>query len=149
MISVLTMLQEECDRQTERILTEFRKKRSVRDKTARVREVLYGGGGVGVGVVGPGQQQDRAVAAKDLDHVLSEMTLLAARSEMYYKFVRKRVTVRDVRQKAKIARSRCIFFADRRRSLYRGRDREKGEDYRDFEPASSERPLPLDAGPLG
>ena len=36
----------------------------------------------------------KKITAKDLDHVLSEMTLLEARAEMYYKFVRKRVTVR-------------------------------------------------------
>ena len=36
----------------------------------------------------------KKITAKDLDHVLSEMTLLESRAEMYYKFVRKRVTVR-------------------------------------------------------
>ena len=34
------------------------------------------------------------VAAKDMDHVIGEMALLQARTEMYFKFIRKRAQVR-------------------------------------------------------
>ena len=86
------MLQGECDHQADRILAEFRRKRTVKDKTIRVRETLYGGQG---GVSASSANFQDKIEAKELDHVLSEMTLLEARSEMYYKFVRKRITVRD------------------------------------------------------
>ena len=81
------MLQTECDKQAERILAEFGKKRDLREKASRVREALYRGSSAA------GSNSDK-IAAKDLDHVLSEMILLQSRSEMYYKFVRKRLTVR-------------------------------------------------------
>lgn len=81
---VLTVLQEECDRQSERILAEFAQKRALKSKVSRVRDALYKSSSAG--------PQDK-IEAKELDHVLSEMVLLQARSEMYYKFIRKRVTV--------------------------------------------------------
>ncbi len=34
------------------------------------------------------------IAAKDMDHVLGEMALLQARTEMYFKFFRKRALVK-------------------------------------------------------
>ena len=42
---------------------------------------------------GQDKEKKSKISPKDLDHVLSEMTLLEARAEMYYKFVRKRVMV--------------------------------------------------------
>ena len=93
LLKVMSMLQSECDRQTDKILAEFRKKRGVNEKRNRVKEALYGGGmasgGAGVNSAEPTQK----VAVKNLDVVLNEMTLLQARSELYYKFVRKRVMV--------------------------------------------------------
>ena len=77
----------------------FRKKRGVNEKRKRVKEALYGGGGMASGSGGGGAtgvnsgETTQKVAVKDLDVVLNEMTLLQARSELYYKFVRKRVMV--------------------------------------------------------
>ena len=82
------MLQTECDKQAERILAEFGKKRDLREKASRVREALYRGSSAA------GSNSDK-IAAKDLDHVLSEIILLQARTEMYYKFTKKRVMVRE------------------------------------------------------
>lgn len=98
LITVIAKLQKECDRQTTKILAEFRRRRGVKDKAARVREVMFGGSGGGGSASsssagGSSAGGERKITAKDLDHVLSEMTLLEARAEMYYKFVRKRVTV--------------------------------------------------------
>ena len=75
------MIQIECDRQADKILQEFRKKKQVKDKATRVKESLYGN-----------VQAGQKIGAREIDHVLSEMSLLQARSEMYYKFVRKRIT---------------------------------------------------------
>ena len=94
LLRVMSLLQAECDRQTERIMAEFRKKRSVNEKRNRVKEALYGGGTAAGGAGGGGSAETtQKVAVKDLDVVLNEMTLLQARSELYYKFVRKRIMV--------------------------------------------------------
>ena len=91
--AVLTRIQEECDRQTEKVLAEFRKKRSVKDKAVKVREAMYSSSSSHHGSGSSSHLDQKRITAKDLDHVLSEMTLLEARAEMYYKFVRKRVAV--------------------------------------------------------
>ncbi len=99
------MLQEECDKQADRILSEFRRKRGVRDKVSRVREAMYGSAGTSGAA--------NKIAAKDLDHVLNEMILLQARAEMYNKFVRKRVLVRlnmPVVQATSVFRTFCILL---------------------------------------
>lgn len=99
--SVLFMLQEECDKQADRILAEFRRKRALKEIVSRVREMLYGSSSSGVmsssltGSLPPDNTSSSmatssTLSAKDLDHVLGEMALLQARSEMYFKFVRKR-----------------------------------------------------------
>ena len=93
LLKVMSMLQAECDRQTDKILAEFRKKRGVNEKRKRVKEALYGGGLASGGAGGTSAETTPKVAVKDLDVVLNEMTLLQARSELYYKFVRKRVMV--------------------------------------------------------
>lgn len=93
------MLQEECDRQAERVLAEFRRKRSVRDKVARVRDVppsSFLAASSSAAVTMSSSSSSQPVSAKELDHVLSEMVLLQARSEMYYRFLRKRVTVSEL-----------------------------------------------------
>jgi len=77
MVTVLAMLQIECDRQAARIFIEFKRKRSVSDKVSRVQEALVG-------------RDNNRLPARDLDTVLGEMTLLQARVEMYFRFVRKR-----------------------------------------------------------
>merc|ERR1712020_344711 len=41
LITVLSMIQQECDRQSTRVVDEFRKKRQVSDKVNRTRESLY------------------------------------------------------------------------------------------------------------
>ena len=42
--TILTFLQEECDKQSVRIFNEFRKKRNVKEKMDKVRDSVYGSG---------------------------------------------------------------------------------------------------------
>eukprot|EP00095_Tigriopus_kingsejongensis_P011780 maker-scaffold119_size336447-snap-gene-1.16 protein:Tk11780 transcript:maker-scaffold119_size336447-snap-gene-1.16-mRNA-1 annotation:"conserved oligomeric golgi complex subunit 4" len=83
LLKVLTVFQEDCDKQAEKILAAFAHKRDLKAKSARIREALY---------KSSSSSNPDKIQAKELDHVLSEMVLLQSRSEMYYKFVRKRVT---------------------------------------------------------
>ena len=78
------------------IMKQFRRKRCLTDKINRVREILMTSrtsGGSAESGSGVGSAASR-VAAKDMDHVIGEMALLQARTEMYFKFIRKRAQVR-------------------------------------------------------
>ena len=87
LITVMLMIQNECDKQSTRIIDEFRKQRQVNEKVNKIRETLY----MKATQVSSSQNTGSKLEAKDLDHILGELTLLQARSEMYFKFVRKRV----------------------------------------------------------
>jgi len=78
MTMVLSLLQEECDRQADKIFSEFRKRRGIADKVMRARETQLN------------KKEDNKLQARDLDVILGEMTLLQGRVEMYCRFVRKR-----------------------------------------------------------
>ena len=90
---VLTMLQKECDVQAHRIFVEFKKNRQIKDKVDRIRDSSYGT----ASNVSSSASADTSVSAgnykleaRELHHVLEEMTLLQARSEIYFKFIRKK-----------------------------------------------------------
>ena len=87
LITVISMIQEECDRQSLKIFSEFKKKRRMSDKAHRIKEFLRSSSSSST------NKNTEKIPAKDLDHVLGELTLLQARTEMYFKFIRKRVTV--------------------------------------------------------
>jgi len=75
LFTVFGMLQSECDRQAARVFAEFRRRRNVSDKVGKVTSVT---------------KEAAKLQARELDAVLGEMTLLQARVEMYFRFVRKR-----------------------------------------------------------
>lgn len=78
MTTVLSLLQVECDQQAEKIFHEFKKRRGIQDKVARIQDIQLG------------KKEDNKLHARDLDAVLGEMTLLYTRVEMYFRFIRKR-----------------------------------------------------------
>jgi len=113
LLTVAASLQIECDRQAVEVAGEFRRRRALSDKVARVREATAAALApsasslsLAVAAAAAGQSpatalsgaagvsQQPRVDIKGLDAVLSELALLQARAEMYYKFVRKRVNVR-------------------------------------------------------
>ena len=97
---VLTMLQAECDKQANYVFVEFKKKRDLREKVEIVRDQNHHGhGGAGgasltnasmTGSFSSEASNPTKLEARDLHHILEEMALLQARSEMYFKFVRKK-----------------------------------------------------------
>ena len=87
LITVMLMIQKECDKQSVKIIEEFKKQRKVPEKVNKVRESLY----MKASQLSNPSNLANKIEAKDLDHILGEITLLQARSEMYFKFVRKRV----------------------------------------------------------
>ena len=87
LITVMLMIQKECDKQSVKVIEEFKKQRKVPEKVNKVRESLY----MKASQLSNPTNLANKIEAKDLDHILGEITLLQARSEMYFKFVRKRV----------------------------------------------------------
>ena len=92
--TVIAMLQEQCDAESEKIVAEFRRKRNVKEQRARVRDAMYGNVNASSAALTSASSASLAskVAPKDIDALINEMILLQARAEMYYKFVRKRIT---------------------------------------------------------
>lgn len=80
MLSVMEYFQKECDFQSKQIIDEFRKNRDFNRKVQVVSAFLN-------------QKSDTKIDAKEVDSVLNEMTLLNARTELYARFVRRRVMV--------------------------------------------------------
>jgi len=80
MLAVMENLQKECDYQTKQIVDEFRKHRDLIRKIHIVSQYMN-------------QKSETKIDPKELDLVLSELTLLNARTELYARFVKRRVTV--------------------------------------------------------
>jgi len=76
--TVLSLLQEECDKQACKVFLEFKKRRGITDKVNKIREIQLA------------KKEEKKIQGRDLDAILGEMTLLQARVEMYFRFVRKR-----------------------------------------------------------
>ncbi|XP_035700546.1 conserved oligomeric Golgi complex subunit 4 isoform X2 [Folsomia candida] len=79
MLSVMEYIQKECDHQAKMIVDEFRKHRDFIRKIHIVTQYMN-------------QKSETKIDPKELDLVLSELTLLNARTELYSRFVKKRVT---------------------------------------------------------
>ncbi len=92
--TVLSLLQKECDIQSAKIFSEFRKKRKVGEKAEKVRDAHHGANSLSnvSSMTGSFSASEPAskLEARELDHILEEMALLQARSEMYFKFVKKK-----------------------------------------------------------
>ncbi|CAG7837269.1 unnamed protein product [Allacma fusca] len=94
MLTVMEYLQKECDFESKQIIEEFRKNREFNKKIQLVASFMS-------------NKSDNKIDPKDLDLVLSELTLLNARTELYARFVRRRVlsdievSVTDEAEKAK------------------------------------------------
>jgi len=80
MLSVMEYLQKECDFQSKQIVDEFRKQRDFPKKINVVSQYMN-------------QKSEIKIDPKELDLLLSELTLLNARTELYARFVLRRVTV--------------------------------------------------------
>ena len=91
----MQLLQEECDRQASKIFHEFRKKRSVKDKVDKIRETIYGTSSLTTASLNSYEsssnlESSSKLEARELGHVLEEMALLQSRSDMFFKFVKKK-----------------------------------------------------------
>nr|CAG4643799.1 EOG090X02VY [Lepidurus arcticus] len=83
---VFGILQEECDKQANHIWTEFRRSRGLERRVRQVSDWLaYNDQKLGPNM---GEKLD----PRELDTLLAELTLLSSRSELYLRFLRRRIT---------------------------------------------------------
>ncbi|XP_034948017.1 conserved oligomeric Golgi complex subunit 4 [Chelonus insularis] len=82
LLKSISILQEECDRQIKRILSEFMKNRNIGKKVQAINEYSR-------------KQNIDKMDPKSLDFLIEELTLMHLRAELYIRFLRRRV-VNDV-----------------------------------------------------
>jgi len=88
LLTVVQAIQVECDKQSQRILHEFHRHRQLDSALTSAAEWLRS--------LGPGQTQVPLPASpdpKELDVLLGELTIMHARTELYIRFLRRRVMV--------------------------------------------------------
>lgn len=86
LLSAVKILQVECDRQTKRIFLEFNKNRQINKKMSVITEVSRMSSSSSFSKI---ERMD----PKDLDILIGEMTVMHARMELYFKFIRRKVLV--------------------------------------------------------
>ncbi|XP_011506140.1 PREDICTED: conserved oligomeric Golgi complex subunit 4 [Ceratosolen solmsi marchali] len=79
LLSCIGILQKECDKQIKKVISEFTKHRKIAKRVQLINEYLRKQGGT------------ERVDPKDLDLVLSEITIMHIRAELYIKFLRRRI----------------------------------------------------------
>lgn len=82
LISVIEVLQKDCDRQSKRILDDFKAKKNMSSTASAVLKALKGVSSY---------NSTNKIDPKEIDQLLTEITLLNARSEMYLRFINKRM----------------------------------------------------------
>jgi hypothetical protein len=94
MIRVIERLQEECDKQSRIILNTFYDERQVQRKVSDIR-IYYNTHKRVSGSQRSGQlkETDNTSDPKELDVVLSELTMISARTHLYYRFMESRTKV--------------------------------------------------------
>ncbi|OXU30301.1 hypothetical protein TSAR_016718 [Trichomalopsis sarcophagae] len=78
LLTCVGILQKECDRQIQKIISEFMKRRAISRKVQLINDCLR-------------KQGTEKLDPKDLDLVLKEITIMHERAELYVKFLRRRI----------------------------------------------------------
>ncbi|XP_023216827.1 conserved oligomeric Golgi complex subunit 4-like [Centruroides sculpturatus] len=81
LFSVIEILQKECDRQVKKILDDFKTSRQFLKKANTVQQILKNS-----------YKSTEKLDPLELDVLLAEVTLLNTRTELYFRFIRRRVT---------------------------------------------------------
>ncbi|ELU05879.1 hypothetical protein CAPTEDRAFT_225425 [Capitella teleta] len=82
MFVMMQLLQKECDRQSRKVLIQFRNNREFDEKLQKVQQA---------NMQSKTSLAENRINASDLDRMLSECTLLNTRSELYLRFVKRRI----------------------------------------------------------
>ncbi|XP_076331924.1 conserved oligomeric Golgi complex subunit 4 [Tachypleus tridentatus] len=80
LLSVIEILQKECDRQVKKILDDFKLNRNFETKAAVVAKLVEN------------PNEGEKLDPRELDVLLTEMTLINTRAELYLRFIRRRVS---------------------------------------------------------
>ncbi|XP_025831494.1 conserved oligomeric Golgi complex subunit 4 [Agrilus planipennis] len=86
LLSALSILQQECDKQTKLILLEFNKHRQLTRRLNQISEINKMSNSSSFSKL-------EKIDPKDLDLLIHEVTIMHSRAELYFKFVRRKVTM--------------------------------------------------------
>lgn len=93
---VVGLLQQECDNEMRKLVTEFKNNRQISRRITQINEYNKGSSGASSGSGHyrnlSGGSVDK-LSAKDVDVLINEVTMMHSRAELYVKFIRKRVHV--------------------------------------------------------
>lgn len=87
LLSAVRILQKECDRQSRFILLEFNKIRQINKKLNVISELSKMSTSSSFGKI-------ERIDPKELDVLIGELTIMHSRAELYFKFVKRKVSVR-------------------------------------------------------
>lgn len=90
LLSAMRILQKECDRQSRFVLLEFNKMRQINKKLGTVNELAKMSTSSSFGKI---ERMD----PKELDVLIGELSLMHTRAELYFKFVKRKISVCDTR----------------------------------------------------
>lgn len=86
LLAAVTVLQKECDQQSRHILLEFNKARQINKKLSHISEISKMSTSSSFSKI---ERMD----PKDLDILIGELTIMHSRSELYFKFIRRKILV--------------------------------------------------------
>lgn len=87
LLSALTIIQKECDRQSGRIMEEFIKRRQLSKINIQINDFIKNNG------ASSGSSSKEKLDPKVLDLLIGEISVLHSRIELYFKFIRRRIIV--------------------------------------------------------
>lgn len=95
LISLFEILQSECDREVKRLMAEFTKTRQIQRRKQQIIEIQKSTGQPSLGHFRkPSGGSIEKLNPKEIDGLLSEITIMHARAELYIRFMRRRIIVR-------------------------------------------------------
>lgn len=90
LLPAISVLQKECDRQASRIMTEFTKHRQLNRITYQINDYNKNGGSSSSG------STKEKLDPKALDVMIGEVSVMHSRMELFFKFLKRRVTVSTI-----------------------------------------------------
>lgn len=95
LISLFEILQSECDREVKKLMAEFTKTRQIQRRKQQIIEIQKSTGQPSLGHFRkPSGGSIEKLNPKEIDGLLSEITVMHARAELYIRFMRRRISVR-------------------------------------------------------
>lgn len=96
LIQLFEILQIECDREVRRLIVEFHKDRLINRRKTQINDFNKSSGQQGLGHFRkPSGGSVDKLNPKDIDSLIAEITVMHARAELYIRFMKRRIWVKN------------------------------------------------------